>query len=467
MSAGDSGTDTHAFHNSVLAECETAVPAGAYADTDFAYYVFLNSRGAYAFSQALHSGRPLRALSATIPLFSWDEREMAQDWAVRFDDLPDDRPLHANEGEMPAARFAQGVGIMQFVVGPVHAGIIEGGRFTFSSGGETIVYLDAQLGYAHRGVEGALKDASPVQAAAKIARICGGCSAARSLAYAMAIEKLAAFEPEPEIELVRLIVAELERVYNHLADLAAGASGAGYAAGFARGMALKERAMRLCHAVSGHRLLFDAIAPGGLGRPLLEDRAAFGMELSALERDVRLYVDALFGNASVISRWAGAGIVPHATAQAFGAVGPAFRASGGSIDIRSFTPYAAYRWLPVSVACREAGDVRARCEVKRDETIESLGLIRRALHELRYTSLPPQEPLEARPGIGLSVVEGPRGTELVAVHVGANKCIERIHFISASYRNWPIAVRAMENNIVPDFPLVNKSFNLCYACADR
>jgi Ni,Fe-hydrogenase III large subunit len=451
----------------VVAECADGIPAGAYADAGFAHYVFLSGDGPYALSRSLGSERRLRAVSGTVPLFSWDEREMAQDWDVQFDGLPDDRPLHAHHGDMPAARTASGDGIMRFVVGPVHAGIIECGRFTFSSGGETVVHLDAQLGYGHRGVERALAGTPAVQAASKVARICGGCSAARSYAYALALEALAGLEPEPEIDLVRLLAAELERVYNHLADLAASASGAGFAVGFARGMALKERAMRLCRLACGHRLLFDAIAPGGLGRPMLEDRLQFGTDLAVFEREVHDYVKWLFANASMTSRWERAGVVSPDALHAFGAVGPAARAGGGSIDVRAFAPYGAYRQFTTAVAGAAASDVFARAAVKRDELLESLTLIRRALQELGNAALSLPQVVEPQPGIALKVVEGARGAEFVAVHVDARGVIERVHFISASYRNWPLVERAMENNIVPDFPLVNKSFNLCYACADR
>lgn len=451
----------------VVAECAGAVPAGAYADADRAHYVFVSGDGAYARSRVLGSERTLRAASAAVPLFSWDEREMAQEWDVHFDGVPDDRPLFAQQGEMPPARTASGEGIMRFVVGPVHAGIIECGRFTFSSGGETVVALDAQLGYAHRGVERALEGELAVAAASKVARICGGCSAARSYAYALAVEALAGFAPEPEIDLVRLIVAELERVYNHLADLAAAASGAGYAVGFAHGMALKERAMRLCRLASGHRLLFDAIAPGGFGRPMLEDRYQFATELAELERDVHAYVKALFANSSTASRWERAGILPAETLNAFGAVGPTARAGGIARDMRTLIPYGAYRVFAPTVAGATSSDVMARVGVKRDELMESLVLIRRALEALGTSMLPLTPSVEPQAGIALSVVEGPRGTELIALHVDRRARIERIHVISASYRNWPLVGRAMENNIVPDFPLVNKSFNLCYACADR
>lgn len=451
----------------VVAECAVAIPAGAYADADSAHYVFLHADGPYSRSRPLGSERRLRAASGIVPLFSWDEREMAQDWNVRFDGLPDDRPLHAHEGEMPPARTASGEGIMRFVVGPVHAGIIECGRFTFSSGGETVVALDAQLGYAHRGVERALQGELAVEAASKVARICGSCSAARSYAFALALEALSDIELPPMVDLVRLIVAELERTYNHLADVAAAASAAGYGVGFAHGMALKERAMRLCRVASGHRLLFDAIAPGGLGRPMLEDRATFGIELAELQRDVKAYLKLLFANASTTSRWQCAGLLPPQTLKAFGAVGPAARAGGISTDIRALIPYGAYPLFAFTVARATSSDALARVQVKSDELLESLVLIRRALHELGAATLPPARSLELRAGVALSVVEGPRGAEFVAVHVDQHARIERIHVISASYRNWPLVARAMESNIVPDFPLVNKSFNLCYACADR
>jgi Ni,Fe-hydrogenase III large subunit len=429
------------------------VPIGAYADGEFAHYLFLDERGVTAVSQD-RAARTLIAASAAIPLLLWDEHEMMRERDVRFD-------------ELPAKTLVQGDGIMHFAVGPVHAGIIEPGRFTFSSGGETIVHLETKLGYSHRGVERALEGVDALEAARLVARICGGCSAARSLAYALAVEELSGCAPAREIGLVRLVAAELERLYNHLADLAACASGAGYAAGFARGMALKERVMRLCSQAFGHRLLFDAIVPGGLGPAGFTDRMGFAAALRDVERATGAYLDALFANGSLASRWDGAGIVSAKIAAAFGAVGPAARASGGRTDIRALVPYAAYGALPVTVAGRDAGDALARCEVKRDELAESFRLIRAALGELGDAPLP--EPLAVRPGAGVALraVEGPRGAEIVAVHTDPQGRLGRAHVISASFRNWPLVGRAMQGNIVPDFPLVNKSFNLCYACADR
>jgi Ni,Fe-hydrogenase III large subunit len=452
---------------SVLEACGTSVALGAYAYADAASYLFLDASGPYALSERLEADRPVRAVSAAYPAFAWDEREMADVWAVSFEDLPDPRPLRAKNGLMPAPVIAHGAGLMHFVVGPVHAGIIEAGRFTFSSGGETVVHLDAQLSYGHRGVEKQLEGRQAVQSAWMVARICGGCSASRSYAYALALEQLAGTMVGREVELARVALAELERIYNHLADLAASAAGAGWGPGFARGMALKERAMRLCQLASGHRLLFDAIAPGGVGSSVFRNRSEVREELDAFEPAVNRYLTALFDNVSVVSRWHGSGIVNRETANAFGAVGPAHRASRGDVDIRTFAPYGAYRWLPVCIAQASTGDAFARCRVKKDEIHESFRLIREAIAQLGKARIDDPQPLELKAGVAVTLVEGPRGAEIVAVHTDPEGRLSRLHVISASYRNWPIVTRAMDGNIVPDFPLVNKSFNLCYACADR
>ena len=452
------------FARRVIRECESSLGLGAYASESDASYVFADpQRGVYEVSLPLGADRRMKAVSGDIPALAWDEREMAQDRGVAFASLPDHRPLWMKDGEMPAAILAHGEGLMHFVVGPVHAGIIEPGRFTISSGGETVVHLDAQLGYAHRGVERDLEGEDPVVAARRIARICGSCSAARSYAYATALEQLARLDISDEALYARVLLLELERVWNHLGDLAASSAGAGWNPGFTRGIALKERVLEICARVSGHRFLFDAIVPGGVSVRDLD----IAIAVQELAREIDAYLRFLFGNASVLSRWQRAGVVTHEVARACGAVGPAHRASRGGVDLRSYLSYGAYRHFTLHPAQARSGDVLARCSVKRQELVEALQLIREALRKLggRVPSAPLQMPELL--GRATTAVEGPRGAEVVSVRVGANGRLERVHVISASYRNWPIVARAMDGNIVPDFPLVNKSFNLCYACADR
>jgi len=445
------------------------VPLGAFADVGWVRFAFVAVRtGPYLLSMPYDPDTGIASLAPRFPLYAWDEREMMQERGIRVEGHPDPRPLRSDAaGTMPRPIVADGPGVTRIVVGPVHAGIIEPGRFTISSGGETIVHLDAQLGYQHRGIERVLEGRSVTETAHGVARVCGSCSAARSYAFASAVESIAGLCCDPAVELARLIVCELERLYNHLADLAACCAGAGWRPGFVRGLALKEEAMRLCARAGGHRLLFDTIAPGGVKRGLLDDRRAVRVELDALAVRVERYLDRLFSHPSLNDRWHRAGIIGHDVARALGLVGPAHRASRGAVDLRAFAPYGAYAFMPPRVATASAGDVLARCRVKRDELRDTLRLLQAALRELGDASLPPPRTASWGDGTAVSAVEGPRGAEIAAVRLENGGRIACINLRSASFRNWPGVARAMDGGIVPDFPLVNKSFNLCYACVDR
>ncbi len=442
---------------------------GAYAsDGRKVRYLFADADGVFALGAVLPEGARLESLAPDHPAYDWDEREMRDDWSIDFNGLPDARPLRGSDGKIPEAIVAEGEGVTHIVVGPVHAGIIEPGRVTISSGGETVVHLDAQLGFAHRGVERFLRGRSISDASPRVARICGSCSAARSFAFARAVEAIAGVEISPAVEYARVVIAELERIYNHLGDLAAASAGVGWGKGFAHGMEAKEHAMRACARASGHRLLFDAIRPGGVGQAVLADRTGFSVDVGHLEARADAFVEMLFSNRSVVDRWRGAGHVSKSLATAFAASGPAGRASGAGFDMRRLAPYGAYRELDVADAtAARIGDSYARCAHKRVELFESFRLVREALARLGDERLPFATLPRTGSGSMACAVEGPRGAETVAVELDDAGDILRLHVICASYRNWPIVARAMDGNIVPDFPLVNKSFNLCYACVDR
>jgi Ni,Fe-hydrogenase III large subunit len=441
---------------------------GAYADARDLHYLFAAADGVLD----VHAARPAAgvaavALAGTYPAFDWDEREMRDAHGVTFAGLPDPRPLWIDESGIPPALTAEGEGVSLVVVGPVHAGIIEPGRFTFSTGGETVIHLDAQLSYSRRGVEAFLRGADALAAAPRVARICAACSVARSWSYARALEGLAAVACDARSEYARVVAAELERIYNHLFDLASAAAGAGYGYGQTHGLGLKERAHVLCAEGFGHRLLFDAIVPGGVRTGALHDPERLRAGVAVLRGDARAYVRALLGNLSVLRRFEGAGALAAQTAQAFGAVGPARRASGGTVDLRDLVRYGAYGELPTVVQTEGAGDVAARVRVKAAELDVAFGLVDRALAALNGAAPPPPCAVVPAAGAATMVTEGPRGAELVALACDGAGAIERVLVRSASARNWPVVLRAMEGNIVPDFPLVNKSFNLCYACVDR
>lgn len=440
----------------VVEAAATSRPLGAYATQARAYYLFLEADARVSAVVApLHAGAELPACAPELPLFEWDEREMRDERGVPFSGVTR-RPAETGGPETTVA-----------VVGPVHAGIIEPGRFTFSTGGESIERLDVELHFSRRNVELAFEGRDAAAVAPLVARICGGCSVARSLAYANALEALAGVSCDEPAELARLVVAELERIYNHLFDLASSAAGAGYGRAQFGGLRLKERAMQVNRAHAGHRLLFDAVVPGGVAPGVVSTLAALRFELKTLREEVARYIERFFAADSFVSRLKETGTVSAATARAYGAVGPALRATGETFDVRTAAPYGAYRELRPLVAHANAGDAYARCRVKADELLESFALALRALDRLGNHAPGTPKRVVPRAGRTVAVTEGPRGAEVVAVECDDAGALRRFHAISASYRNWPIVVAAMQGNIIPDFPLVNKSFNLCYACADR
>jgi Ni,Fe-hydrogenase III large subunit len=466
MIKGEIEVESGAMRGAVTDELDRSSPLGAYASEGRVRYLFIEERGIQVLSTRVDPAQPIAAVSGQCPGLSWDEREMADEYLIAFDALPDPRPFRPINGELAPAVIASGSGVTQVVVGPVHAGIIEPGRFTFSSGGETIAHLDFQIGFSYRGLERSFEGADPLELARRVARICGACSASRSLAYAMAVESIGDTPIADPVHIARQIIAELERIYNHVFDLSVCCAAVGWGFGHASGLALKERALRICEAATGHRLLFDAIVPGGVGQRVLQDRQELQSMLLGLEEAVEQYVSALFDNTSVVSRWTETGTVSFDAARALAVVGPAHRASDGAVDIRDTAPYGAYRWLPIVTAREDTGDVLARCRVKAAELRDSFRLINGAFDHLGSSELSNTVINPPESGDAVTVVEGPRGAETVALTVSGMR-IQRIHFISASYRNWAAVAHATTGNIIPDAPLVNKSFNLCYACADR
>ncbi len=444
----------HEMRQAVLQASSESRPLGAYAYGDLVRYLFLDAHGIREIETTLGDGDEVFSCTAQWPLFERDEREMRDRQDIAFAE------------ESPSDPHVEGRGLMTTVVGPVHAGIIEPGRFIFQNAGETIVYLAAQFGFSTRDIEDRLTGRDAHDAASSIARVCGACSVARSWSYARALEAIAGMEVARPHDLVRLVLAELERLYNHLFDLASTSAGAGYGAAQIEGLRLKERVHRLCARHAGHRFLFDTVVPGGVREGLLDDAEGLRAEIPGLRDAIRRFEVMLLTSESTVRRFSGAGIVTSEVADAFGAVGPALRASGGSADARALVRYGAYASYTPHVMTVHEGDVLARIRVKFGEALEALRLIEAALDELAGTRV--RAPAEAPrvSGHAIGVCEGARGSETVAVDL-ADGALERIHIISASFRNWPIVIRAMEDNIVPDFPLVNKSFNLCYACADR
>jgi Ni,Fe-hydrogenase III large subunit len=380
--------------------------------------------------------------------------------------LEDVRPWLDHGPDPTAYPFlpVEGENLHQIPVGPVHAGIIEPGHFRFTCDGETVVRLEERLGYVHRGVEALMQGADLLTAARLAGRISGDSTVAYALAFARAVEQATGTEPPPRAVWLRALMAELERLANHLGDIGAICNDASFSLMHAHCAILRERTLRAAAACFGHRLMMDAVLPGGVACDLPDAGAAL---LRELLREVRTrfppLVNLYDATASLQDRTFATGILRPELARQFGAGGYVGRASGRDFDARRTPGYPPYDALSFLVPVLGEGDVNARVWIRIREINESLGLVEQVLD--RLPEGPVRADVGAGAGEGLALVEGFRGDVLVWVRI-ADARVERCHARDPSWFQWPLLEAAIEGNIVADFPLCNKSFNCSYAGHD-
>lgn len=376
------------------------------------------------------------------------------------------RHFDARQEHYPFVTVA-GDGVHEIPVGPIHAGIIEPGHFRFSVVGEKVLRLEERLGYVHKGID-KLFDGMTLSEGHRLAgRVSGDSTVAYAWAYAMAAEAVTRCTVPARAEWLRALLLERERVANHMGDLGALGNDAGLAFGLAQFSRLREQWLRLNGEVFGHRLLMDCIVPGGVSDDL--DSSALvqiQQQCVDLEREV-LRLRAIYDeHAGLQDRFQTTGVVTPDLAARLGLCGLAARASGQAHDLRVDFPRPPYDRLRVKLAVDTRGDVAARVAVRFDELIESLRLIRLIADELpdgeARMSLPPMD----SDGFGVGWVEGWRGEVLAALETDASGRVRRCHCHDPSWQNWPLLEHAVLGNIVPDFPLINKSFNLSYSGHD-
>ena len=416
---------------------------------------------------ALRLERSLRDLFGLEPVGLPDRRGWLDhgNWDIRH-------PLAATPGPEPIDKAyaflpIEGDGLHQIPVGPVHAGIIEPGHFRFTANGETVVRLEQRLGYVHKGIEGLMAGATLEAASRLAARTSGDSTAAYGFAFARAVEAALGVEAPPRASQLRALMAEMERIANHLGDFGAICNDASFALIQAHCAVLREKVLRAADTAFGHRLMRDRIVPGGVAT----DIAPSGMAaIRTLIADVKALFPALVelydNTASLQDRTVGTGYLAPTLARVFGAGGYVGRASGRAFDARAALLYPPYGQLAFDVPVRDDGDVNARVWIRIREVEQSLRLIGQILEQL--PSGPVRVELD-QPGQvreGLALVESFRGDILVAVRLDEKSFIERCHLRDPSWFQWPLLEAAIEGNIVADFPLCNKSFNCSHAGHD-
>lgn len=459
----------------------------------FNYYVFeQHGKPEYVIVQApVSSESPeFPSLSAELPAVNWQEREI-QDWfglkavghpnprrVALHDNWPDVHPLRKDfsidtvlppfEGERHIYRPALGEGVLQVPVGPVHAGIIEPGHFSFAVAGEPILYLQLRMFYTHKGTE-KLFEKLPIHKAVFLAEsISGDSSVSHATAFCQAIERAAEIEVPPSALVIRTILLELERICNHVADIGAIATDVGFVVANAHASRLKEMLLALNEQLAGSRLMRGMICIGGVRRALKASQLeTLRRGLEAFAREFQDLVALISSSDSTRDRLEHTGILKPDKARDLGIVGVGGRASGVDLDVRRDHPYAAYPRFSFRVPVYQDGDVWHRMQVRVDEVGESLSIMRRAAdHPIESEVCSPARPIPPN-RCALGAVEGWRGEIIHWVRTGPDNHLERCKIKDPSLNNWPALVEAVQGNIIADFPVINKSFNLSYSGTDR
>jgi Ni,Fe-hydrogenase III large subunit/Ni,Fe-hydrogenase III component G len=361
----------------------------------------------------------------------------------------------------------EGEGVHEIPVGPVHAGIIEPGHFRFSIVGEKVLRLEQHLGYVHKGIERRFTELSLLEGHRLAARVSGDSAVAFSWAYCQALEGMSTARVPPRATWLRALALELERLANHLGDLGALGNDAGFAVGLAQFSRLKEQLLRATEHALGQRYLMDLIVPGGTRLDLSPSGAAGLIAcIESIATEVGTLREIYDEHSGLRDRFVGAGMVTPALAAKLGLTGLAGRASGQAFDLRCDLPCDPYGDLAPKKVVRAEGDVAARVAVRFDEASESMRLVSQIVEHLPDGGhrRPVSTAEEGSWGIGL--IEGWRGPVLLALEAGAAGKIRRCHPHDPSWQNWPVLEHAIIDNIVPDFPLINKSFNLSYSGHD-
>ena len=369
-------------------------------------------------------------------------------------------------GSYPFVQVA-GEGVHEIAVGPVHAGTIEPGHFRFSVVGEKVLRLEQQLGYVHKGIEKRFEQMTAAEGTRLAARVSGDSAVAFAWAYAMAVEALTGTAPPPRALALRGVLLESERLANHLGDLGALGNDAGLAFGLMQFARLKEDLLRANLGVWGQRYPMDAVVPGGTSvDPSAESVRALREVLEAIAAETSRLREIYDNHAGLQDRFMGAGRVSAELAQRLGVVGLVARASGQAQDWRSELAVEPYAAVPFAPVLRSSGDVAARVAVRFDEALAAITSCTRWLAALPGGAVLAQLG-EVRAGeLGVGGVEGWRGPVFVALRLDRGGRIRRCHPHDPSWHNWPALEHAIIDNIVPDFPLINKSFNLSYSGHD-
>jgi Ni,Fe-hydrogenase III large subunit/NADH:ubiquinone oxidoreductase subunit C len=462
------------------------------AATGFEAFALLEADGRHVVLRAgLPRGRALPSQTPVYPAADRPERHARDLLGIPFEGQPDDRrwTRHAAwpAGEFPLRRgfplgrpseatppddrypfaTAHGAGVVEIPVGPVHAGIIEPGHFRFLAVGEMVLNLEQRLGYVHKGIE-KLAVGRDAEALARLAaRVSGDSTVAHGWAACQALERAAGIEPPERALWLRAVMLERERVANHIGDIGAICTDVAFSFGQYQLSRLREEWQRASAAAFGHRLMMDCVVPGGVAADLAR---ASALEMAGHARrmatEFAAIIERLEASESLEDRLMNTGRLSPEVAAELGVLGYVGKASGLSYDVRADSPHPPYDRFAPKVPGYRAGDVAARARVRAEEALVSLELLGRLLEALPGGPARGGWPRHAGAGEGLGIVEGWRGELVSYVRLGSDGRVARYFPRDPSWLNWPALELMIQGNIVPDFPVCNKSVNGSYSGQD-
>lgn len=438
-------------------------------------------------SAAIPSGQAdIPSITPTVPAAHWAERAVGDLWGIRADGHPafssvilneawptDVIPFHRAADGIPAIRnthllSAHGSGIHEIPVGPVHAGIIEPGHFRFTCIGEVILNLEIRHGFQHRGIENRLAT-TPWRLGRFLAESASSDeTVANGLAHAVALERLSETRVPDRANSIRTISLEIERIANHIGDLGGLSADVGFAIGAATFARLRGVALGLGQTLAGSRFQRGLICPGGLAWDIEDTRLTdLGRSLAELTHRIHEACELFFTNPGINERYQGIGILPLASVEELGIVGPSARCAGSHYDARRHFDHALYPGFVTNIQPQTTGDCYARAIIRRDEIMDSLDILSEVLKNVPKTSVLAEMPDDLAPnGIGIGIVESWRGELIHWITTGPTGTISRYVIRDPSFQNWIGISLAGRNNLIADFPLINKSFSLSYAGSD-
>jgi formate hydrogenlyase subunit 5 len=429
----------------------------------------------------------LPSVAAISPLLGWYEREITDMFGLRFSGHPEPYPLVLHPGAKPvkppldpaypantpmafaaaeaAAPEIDNPDVQRLPFGPVRADVVESVELIFFYVGEHILHLHPQLFFKHRGMEKRFEGRALTAATVLAERVSAVGGVAHSLAFCQAVERAAGCVVPPRARMLRTLLAELERLYNHLHYLGALAGATTLKVGEAEGVLLEERAKQINGRLTGSRFLRSLLIPGGLRRDL-DPKPWLSAAVETLHREITRYTAMLESTNSYLDRLITTGLLSRQAAFDQGATGPVERASGLDRDLRRDHPYAAYDALPPAVPVKTDGDAHARAQVRMAEIDASIALIHAVLRAL------PDGPVNADCAApanaeGLGWAESPRGSLYYAVHFDGSGKLARVKIKSPSFSNWRVFPLTVHGTNMMDYAINEASFGLTVAGCDR